>query len=371
MSTRTLEKFTPAEVLDEYDGPRLFTLEDDHGQTLLAYLYNDEEDEDGAEYIVVPFNDDGVAALRAGRLTILEALSQRWIWRAVGHLGGSAKLTPTQLSAFDEAMLPGHNSVLRLEHVPLLSVRMLGPGISGESVPASVARHAIEAAEGAIKMTSEFVADNNSHGASILQPLSDLRIQRVGFASFEVALRSELPPPLHPDEGMDPVRQVRKLLGGAVSAAAKRPDDLDLEKVFGGREEGEVAFEAIFELTPPRSGPLDRVDIAGSLVGSPRAQRLTREARVYVKRFTRPSGEVIVEATGQIDDPGHRRKAFSIVDQSGARVIFSYEDEETFDTVADAFKNRAVCKAIGRKKPKMTKAKLVNITVLEEPAGND
>lgn len=364
MSTHMLNHFVPAEVLDEYDGPRLFTVQDDSGQTLLAYLYNDEETEEGAEYLVVPFDDDGVTALRAGRMTILEALSQRWIWRAVGHLGATAKLTPTRLSDFDEAMLPGHNSVLRLEHVPLLSVRMMGPGISGDSVPASVARRAIEAAEGAIKMTSEFVAETNTRGASILQPLSDLRIQRVGFGSFEVALRSELPSPVQED-GLDPVHQLRRMLRGAVSAAAKRPEDLDLKEVFGDKEAAEVAFEAIFELTPPRSGPLDTIEVAGSLVGGPRAQRLTREARGYVRRFTRPPGEEIVEAVGTIDDPGYDRKTFSIVQQSGERVAFSYEDEETFDFVADAFKMRTLCKATGRKKPKMLKAKLVKV----EPVG--
>ncbi|HRI49518.1 MAG TPA: hypothetical protein PLW65_05000 [Pseudomonadota bacterium] len=366
MSARILDHFVPADVLDDYDGPRLFTVRDDHGQTLLAYLYNDEETAEGAEYLVVPFDDDGITALRAGRMTILEALSQRWLWRAVGHLGGTAKLTPTRLSAFDESMLPGHNSVLSLEHVPLLSVRMMGPGISGDSVPVSVARHAIEAAEGAIKMTSEFVAETHIRGASILQPLSDLRIQRVGFGSFEVALRSELPPPVHLGDGLDPMRQVRRMLRGAVSAAATRPSDLDLDQVFGDKEAGEVAFEAIFELTPPRSGPMDTVEIAGSLVGGPRSQRLTREARGYVKRFTRPPGEEIVEAIGVVDDPGYDRKSFSVVRQSGERIVFSYEDEETFELVAEAFKKRTVCKATGRKKPKMRRAKLVNVETVQE-----
>lgn len=366
MSVRILNHFVPAEVLDQYDGPRLFTVKDNYGQTLLAYLYNDEESEDGAEYLVVPFDQDGVTALRTGRMTILEALSQRWIWHAVGHLGDTAKLTPTSLSALDEATLPGHNSVLRLEHIPLLSVRMTGPGISRDSVPASVARHAIEAAEGAIKMTSEFVAETNARAASILQPLSDLRIQRVGFGSFEVALRSELPLPVLGD-GPDPIHQLRRMLRGAVSAAARRPDNLNLEEVFGDREAAEVAFEAIFELTPPRSGPMDAIEIAGSLVGGPRAQRLTREARGYVKRFTRPPGEEIVEAIGVIDDPGFDRKSFTIV-HKGERVVFSYEDDETFDFVADAFKARTVCKATGRKKPKMRKAKLVNVELAQLPA---
>ena len=363
MSVRTLNQFAPVEVLDQYNGPRLFTMQDDYGQTLLAYLYNDEETDDGAEYLVVPFDNDGVTALRAGRMTIREALSQRWVWHAVGHLGATAKLTPTTLSAFDEATLPGHNSVLRLEHVPLLSVRLTGPGISGDSVPASVARHAIEAAEGAIRMTSEFVAETNSRGSAILQPLSDLRIQRVGFGSFEVALRSELPPPV-PDDGLDPVLQLRRMLRGAVSSAATRPDNIDLNLVFGDRETAEVAFEAIFELTPPRSGPMDTVEIAGSLVGGPRAQRLTREARGYVRRFTRPSAEDVVEAIGTIDDPGFDRKSFVIVRDSGERVAFLYEDEETFDFVADAFKARTKCKATGYKKPKSRKAKLLKV----EPA---
>lgn len=361
MSAQILSHFTPTEVLDQYDGPRLFTVQDDHGQTLLAYLYNDEETDEGAEYLVVPFDEDGVAALRSGRLTILEALSQRWIWRAVGHLGAAAKMTPTRLSDFDEAMLPGRNSVLSLEHIPLLSVRMMGPGISGDSVPANVARHAIEAAEGAIKMTSEFVAETNARGASILQPFSDLRIQRVGFGSFEVALRSELPSPRSSQDGQDPVQQMRRMLRGAVAAAANRPSELNLEAVFGDKETGEVAFEAIFELTPPRSGPMDTVEIAGSLVGGPRAQRLSREARGYVKRFTRPPGEEIVEAVGVIDDPGYDRMSFCVVQSTGERVVFSYEDEETFELVADAFKTRTLCKATGRKKPKMRKAKLIKV----------
>jgi hypothetical protein len=310
VSVNTLSQFVPLEVLDQYNGPRLFTTNDDYGQLLLAYLYNDEETNDGAEYLVVPFDNEGVAALRAGRMTIREALSQRWLWHAVGHLGATAKLTPTSFSDFDDAMLPGHNSVLRLEHLPLLSVRLTGPGISGDSVPASVARHAIEAAEGAIRMTSEFVAENNARGSSILRPLSDLRIQRVGFGSFEVALRSDLPPPV-PNDGLDPVLQLRRMLREAVSAAAKRPDDIDLDDVFGDRETAEVAFEAIFELTPPRSGPMDTIEIAGSLVGGPRAQRLTREARGYIRRFTRPSAEDVVEAIGTVDDPGFDRSRSS------------------------------------------------------------
>lgn len=69
----------PEQVLYEFDGPRIFTFRDSTAALCLAYL--SEELDDGSErFIVAPTSHDYISELRAGRLSVREALTSQWMW---------------------------------------------------------------------------------------------------------------------------------------------------------------------------------------------------------------------------------------------------------------------------------------------------
>ena len=72
------EPFLPVEVLDDYDGPRIFTLKDADGELNLAYW--SDGDQGNSRFVVVPTTMKVLDSLRTGEISILDALNQPRCW---------------------------------------------------------------------------------------------------------------------------------------------------------------------------------------------------------------------------------------------------------------------------------------------------
>lgn len=70
--------FVPEEVLYDFDGPRIFAVSSAHGDRLLVYQCD--EDENASRFVVVPCDTARVDALKTGRCSVRNALAQPWTW---------------------------------------------------------------------------------------------------------------------------------------------------------------------------------------------------------------------------------------------------------------------------------------------------
>lgn len=354
--------FEPIDILDEYEGPVTFTFKNDDGMLLLAHIYTPATDDGPAQYLATPFDEEGVQELRTGRLTIRDALmDQRWGFLVTGEPWAQVTLKPVKLTSLPQDLIPGRNSVLRMEFLPLLTLRLLGSNLQGDSVPVSVVRGAIKGTEGAIKAIGEYIADTSASGGDVLSAIQDLRVQRMAFASFEVAVGSApAQMPQAPVKApLDPLVRMKKLLTGAFRTVVERPKDIDYAGRFDNEEAGKVALQAILEMTPPGYGPVEEAEVSGRLVGGPRPHRLDRNARTYIRSFFKPKAEEVIDLVGLIDMPS-LNQTFQVRPIDGKAEKFSYDDE-FIDPVIEAFRSRQPHRVVGIK-PARGSAKLAALS---------
>jgi len=104
-------EFTPAEVLYEFDGPRTFTLRDGDQELYLAHWID--EDEATARYLMVVFSEVLLARLKAGQITVREALDQPSVFVAdIGPLAVIQALWSVRLQDLPPDVLPHPGSML-------------------------------------------------------------------------------------------------------------------------------------------------------------------------------------------------------------------------------------------------------------------
>jgi len=70
--------FEPVTIIDEYDGPMLFTIVDRNDQLYLAYFCA--RSSDAVRFLVVPTNDDIVRRLTSGDINLRESLARHRMW---------------------------------------------------------------------------------------------------------------------------------------------------------------------------------------------------------------------------------------------------------------------------------------------------
>jgi hypothetical protein len=103
--------FEPEEVLYEFDGPRIFTLNDADGELNLAY-WSDEDDK-MSRYVVVPTTTKIVAALREGSISVYDALNQPRCWLCdVTHPGDLSACQRVPFEAVPRDSLPEVGTLL-------------------------------------------------------------------------------------------------------------------------------------------------------------------------------------------------------------------------------------------------------------------
>lgn len=111
--------FEPLEVLYEFDGPRVFTVQDVDGEAYLSYW--SDEDEQTSRYVVVPTTARIIEALRRGDLSVFDALDQPRCWLCdLSKDGGIARCQRVEFEAIPRDALPSLGTMLLPELEPQL-----------------------------------------------------------------------------------------------------------------------------------------------------------------------------------------------------------------------------------------------------------
>ena len=107
-----LSKLDPLCVLDEMDGPRLFTLRDDDGQLFLAYMCG--EDETTERFLIVPTSDRIVSTIQENKISLRDALTQQAIMAVVDRRPDDVLSEPVLVDSSDlpSTALPRPNTFL-------------------------------------------------------------------------------------------------------------------------------------------------------------------------------------------------------------------------------------------------------------------
>lgn len=329
------DNLRPERVLYEFDQPLIFTSRDSENDMVFVYQCGEEEDESANHYLIVPFDDERLADLTEGRMPVLEALSQPWIWFAKGRIGSIEHIERCSLNALPaEATLPDHSVMLWPSLEPLLSFRIIGEHIKKGEIPGSVVKQGIDAPSNAIKGIADYLTEKLPPEAEeALSRMRSVKVQRITYASFDVGLRVEMPEAISPN--VDPAREMRRLLTAALDAAGQADFSKPLGHYFQSAEEGKVVLDAVRELTPPTYGAVTATQVGGRLVNGGRIRELSRESRRYVlERAAKPKDlpDVIQTFVGFIREMDLDKWSFILRDIQGEngerKCRFSEEHEE-------------------------------------------
>lgn len=273
-----LSKLVPERVLDEFDGPQLFTTRSDDGQLLLAYVCG--EGPDFERFLLVPTTERIVHKIEANELALRDALTgQALVWLVDRKFDGSVtapgEVDPAELP---ESALPRHGAYLYPTPEPLLSIRLMGDGLVPERVPASVVRRAVDGATGAMKALIRHVLDvrpDPGRPTESFRRYYDLPATEFAFRSFEVSFG--VPETLVQTNLVDDrsvLDEVSKLLDNGLAWASGNDQPRQ-----SANSEWRAIVEALSHLTPPQKGVIEAVQIGGELARRPhRAVTLTRVA---------------------------------------------------------------------------------------------
>lgn len=348
--TDRLQPFEPVDVLYEFDGPRIFTLNDADGELCLAY-WSDEED-DVCRYVVVPVSRKIVDGVVSGSLSVLESLNQPRCW--ICDVSLSDEIVGCQLVDFADIppdSLPTPGTMLLPSLEPLLTLRAIGDDIVPGRIPGSVIRVCVEGVQKTFKFLSEYVLGKQPQAGrpdEFLRRLFDLPTQRIAFASFEVSFRMPIEERnLFTASGQrspesETLEEVKTLLNKGLkwltTAAGEEgvysPDDA---------EESAVVLRALKELTPSSQGSIERMELKGQLIG-PRSTSLVldRSARQRVNAAIRNRSlePQLVDLEGRIRELDKDRLSFELREIEGTsqmqRFVF---DEDILEEVFQAFQD--------------------------------
>ena len=377
------EPFQPSEVLDQYDGPRVFTFTSRQEEFYLAFWCDN--DDQCERYLVVPCDASLRVKLTAGHISVLEALDQPWLWVVdTDRTGRPSRSWRSALQQLPREILPKRGTMLCPSLEPLLSVRALGVQIGEGITPASVIRDTIDAAEKALKILIEYVLEQvQGFGRPLraLRELYDLPAIGFGFRGFEISFGSPSrkdQPSLEEVEGAekDEIDRIYSRVKALLAKGLKLPLQgmLAPEHIGDNPEESRVILRAIERLAPPSSGCVQSIELRGQLVGDPgvgqQPVRLERGLRPSIRRAIRVlSGESTEDRvlTGLIRELDKDRSTFElreIEDPGFTTQKFAYEpafEEEIFD----ACQGDKRVRVIGVKDPSEEQFSVIAIRQLE------
>lgn len=362
VSTDRFKPFVPVEVLDEYDGPRLFTLNDSELELNLAYW--SDADETACRYIVVPTTQRIVSALRKGSISVFDALNQPRCWLCdVTHQGDLTACTRVAFESVPRDSLPGIGTMLLPTLEPLLTLRAVGAEINPGEIPGSVILACVEGVRKAFKVLSEFVLGQEPQAGrpdEFLRRLFDLPTQRIAFSSFEISFRMPVEERHLFTGNGDKSREVETLeeVGTLLTKGLKWLATAASEEGLYSPEkpdQGGVILRALKELTPSSQGSIERLELKGQLIG-PRTKPLVldRSARQRVNTAIRSRSlePQIVDMEGRIRELDKDRLSFELREIEGVPQIQRFVfDEELLEEVFQAFQEDARVKVAGRTFP--------------------
>ena len=359
---RRFQPFEPSEVLYEFDGPRIFSLNDAEGELNLAYW--SDQDQQVSRYVVVPTTANILAALQQGSISVFDALKQPRCWLCdVTHEGELSACQRVDFEALPRDSLPAVGTMLLPTLEPLLTLRAVGDEIIPGQIPGSVIRACVEGVQKAFKVLSEYVLGQTPQAGrpdEFLRRLFDLPTQRVAFASFEISFRMPIEESnLFTASGdkspaAETLEQVGTLLNKGLNWLATAAGE---EGVYSpdNPDEGAVVLRALKELTPSSQGSIEQLELKGQLIG-PRTvplvlQRAARQ-RVNAAIRSRALEPQPVDLEGRIRELDKDRLSFELREITGTtqyqRFVF---DEELLEEVFQAFQDDVRVKVAGRTFP--------------------
>jgi len=319
------DKLIPERVLYEFDHPMIFTSRDQDGDLLLVYQCGEDDTTDTLYHIVVPFDEARLADLTQGRMAVLDALLQPWMWLVTGTWDAIADVRAcSQHNLPEVAGLPKPGIMLWPSLEPFLNYRLIGAGLTRGELPGAVVSQGITGPSKAIKGIANYVKKKFENLKYDINWLIDIKVQRFAFASFEVGFKVEMPH-LSPED--NPLPEIKRLLSVGLSAASVADHSRKLTDYFESDSEGKIVLGSIQELTPPDKGIVSSTQVGGRLLG----QRisLSRKSRKYVINHIKPrlsrSGEMHT-LTGRIGDYDYDHKRFVLrdIDEREGEVVVTY-----------------------------------------------
>lgn len=367
VANERFEPFVPVEILDEYDGPRIFTLMDAEGELNLAYW--SDQDQAVCRYVVVPTTAKILEALRKGSISVYDALNQPRCWLCdVTHQGVLSTCQRIEFEAVPRDSLPAIGTMLLSTLEPLLTLRAVGDEIIPGQIPGSVIRACVEGVQKAFKVLSEYVLGQESQAGrpdDFIRRLSDLPTQRIAFASFEISFRMPIEEQnLFTASGQksleaETLEDVGTLLNKGLKWLTTAAGE---EGVYSPEnpDESAAVLRALKELTPSSQGSIERLELKGQLLGPrtlPIILERTARQRVNVAIRSRSMEPQLVDLEGRIRELDKDRLSFELREIDGTPQIQRFVfDEELLEDVFQAFQEDVRVQVAGRTFPVKTLA---------------
>lgn len=336
-STEQFSRHPVAEVLYEFDGPKIFTT---LSGSLLRLWYECAEDPNTGRlrYLVVPADEELISRLKDGSRTVHDALKQPWLWAIDVDLQDEVKAGwVVRLEDIPSSARPERGAALWPHLEPLIAYRLIGDNLREGNVPASVAARAMERPAAALKRLLEAMSNTTAQGrpAEFFRKSYDLPAQRIAFNSFEVSFGVPKEPELPiSDDGVPLYEKCADRLGNALSWLASNNE---------GEAPDIALLEVLKELVPPAHGQIVEAEVRGLLVPGHRAILLSRLDRQKVTNaigLRRRQERELLKTEGRIGEFDKDQLTFILRDrlESSEELKCSFTEEQ-FDDLYEAFDN--------------------------------
>jgi hypothetical protein len=355
--------FEPEDVLNYYDGPRIFTFFDsDEGLCLACWS---DEDEGCSRYLAAPVTDQIIKDLKAGLLSVYEGLMQPRLWTLdvadTGEVTNAWLIDPKDVP---DDCKPQPRVMLHRSLEPIFSLRAIGNSIRAGEVPGSVIKVAVEGARKALKCLAEYemeLPSKRGKPSRSLQRLYDLPVQRTLFASFEVQFRSPLNEPNLFDgledneiqEELNILDRVGQHLRIGLQWLTTGPGEASALPVPQDPELSRIILKALQSITPSMRSPIQTIEIRGDLACSPgKPIRLSQNARNILNgalsRLPLPE-ERVISIPGLVRELNERLMRFELHPNDGHASQFRICEFEPdlWDRVYEALGSPEMVEVIG------------------------
>jgi len=328
---------TPLHILDEYDGPRLFTVSSSDGYEFLAYQCGEDRERD--RFLLTPARDDLIKSIEANRVTLRDALTSGWLWMTDRLQSG--EVTPAlrvNAASLPANALPKPGVCLFPKPAVLLRLRMIGPRLNSVGIPANVVKRTAEGAMSAVKTLATQVLDISS---SVGRPAGNLRhyydLPALSFSqnSFQIEFgypeKNESSDLDENDTIVSIANLLQRGLDWVTSDNASPPLD---------NPEWSAIVEAMSKLSPSQQGDITQVEVSGDLAGSQDSPTiLIRSSSQKISNAMRqmePIGRNII-LTGLVRQFDKDKLNFIMRDKQGTNLKQVFISEESYDDAMIAF----------------------------------
>jgi len=340
-----LSALRPARVLDDVDGPRLFTVLSDDGDPFLAYLCD--EDGEVERFLLVPTAERIVASIERNELSLRDAMMQQARMFMVdlhrdGTLSAPVCVDPSLLP---ESVLPTPGAYLLPLANTLLRVRLIGSQLAPHRVPASVVRRAVDGATSAVRALIRHVLDvrpATGRPTDQFRRFYDLPATEFAFRSFEVSFGMPAEPAqLDITDDQNVLGEVSRLLSAGLEWAAAT-DDSEAPTT----REWRAIIEALSHLTPPQKGVVESVAVSGTLARRARQpivlEREAAERVGYVRRKMNAASPMEVTFEGLVREFDKDALTFWLRNSDGTNLAHVSFTEDQYDDALLAFDSERV-----------------------------